>query len=193
MTVDSCAKIFVDLRGEVLPNESMAKHTALRVGGPADYYATPADLDDLQCLMKAVEAMALPHLIIGGGYNVLIGDAGFRGVVISLKHLSRIEIKEQSIRVEAGVTNQQLVRFAVGHELTGLEFLNDIPGTVGGALSVNAGANGQSIMESVETLVTLHRGSIAEMPAKERDFGYRYLVFEARRDHCCSKFQVGKE
>lgn len=176
MTVDTYSRLFAALRGKVLLNEPMAGHTSLKVGGAADYFAEPADQADLKELLKVVRSISLPYFVIGGGYNVLIGDAGFRGVVISLKRLCNMELSsERHIKVEAGVTNQQLVRFSVAKELTGLEFLNGIPGTVGGALSVNAGAHGQSVLEHLDTLVTLHHGDILEMPAKELDFGYRHL------------------
>lgn len=179
MTAVTLARLRAPLRGEVLVHEPMAGHTSLKVGGPADYFAIPADMADLQELLTVVRSMSLPYFVIGGGFNVLVGDGGFRGVVISLRNLKGIEIPSRDrIRAEAGVTNQQLVNSAIDRELTGLEFLSCIPGTIGGALSVNAGAHGQSVMEQVETLITVRDGRICEIEGRQRTFGYRYLELE---------------
>ena len=179
MTVDTLARLCTAVRGKVLVNEPLAGHTSLKVGGPADYFAIPADLADLEELIKVVRSLSLPYFIIGGGFNVLVGDGGFRGVAISLKELNGMESPSRGrIRAEAGATNQQLVNYATDKELTGLEFLSCIPGTIGGALSVNAGAHGQSTMEQVETLITMRDGRIFENEGRKRNFGYRYLELE---------------
>lgn len=176
MTVDTLARICAAMRGEVQVNEPLAGHTSLKVGGPADYFATPADLADLEDLLKVVQRLSLPYFVLGGGYNVLIGDGGFRGVVISLKRLNGLAFSgTRGVRAEAGVLNQQLVKYATDKGLAGLEFLSCIPGTVGGALSVNAGAHSQSVVGAVESLITLQNGRLTETPAASLDFGYRYL------------------
>ena len=94
--------------------------------------------------------------MIGGGYNLLVRDGGFRGVVISLRNLRRLEeLPGGRVSAEAGVTNGALVRFAEEKRLAGMEFLIGIPGTVGGALGMNAGAHGEAVLDRVETLTTL--------------------------------------
>jgi UDP-N-acetylmuramate dehydrogenase len=168
------ADIFRQFRGELRENEPLAGHTSLRVGGPADRFALPADRDDLLGLLAALETNGIPFLVIGGGYNLLVRDGGFRGVVISLERLATVErLPGDRIRAEAGATNQQLARFCRDERLTGLEFLAMVPGTVGGALAVNAGAHGAAVMERIVRLVTRNGGSLREWAATERTFGYR--------------------
>ena len=166
--------IFQLFRGELRENEPLAVHTSLRVGGPADWFAVPADRDDLLGLLGGLEASGIPCLVIGGGYNLLVRDGGFRGVVISLERLATVErLSGDRVRAEAGATNQQLARFCRDERLTGLEFLSTIPGTVGGALAVNAGAHGAAVMERVVRLVTRTGGTVREWGVTERTFGYR--------------------
>ena len=164
------------LRGEVLIDEPLARHTSLKVGGSADLFVVPADLDDLRESLKAAAAAGLPHLVIGGGYNLLVKDGGFRGLVISLQNFTRLERQSGGrLAVGAGVKNSALVRYAAEQGLTGLEFLSGIPGTVGGALSMNAGAHGEAIMERLESMVTLADGEVRKRGRHELVFGYRFL------------------
>jgi UDP-N-acetylmuramate dehydrogenase len=166
--------IFRQFRGELRENEPLAGHTSLRVGGPADWFAVPADRDDLLGLLGSLGASGIPCLVIGGGYNLLARDGGFRGVVVSLERLATVErLPGNRIRAEAGVTNHRLTRLCRDERLTGLEFLAMIPGTVGGALAVNAGAHGAAVMERVIRLVTATGGGLREWAATERTFGYR--------------------
>ena len=176
MTDDTRTRLVAALRGELRFNEPMARHTALKVGGPADFFAIPADPSDLQSLMAIILETGVPYLVVGGGYNLLVRDGGFRGVVISLKQFCRMEkLPDNRLRAEAGCTNQQLIRFANGQGLTGLEFLSGIPGMVGGALSVNAGAHGRSVLELVESLTTLQGGRVTVTFREDLRYGYRHL------------------
>src|SRR3974390_3529745 len=98
------------LRGEVLEMEPLARHTSLKVGGPADLFVTPADRDDLKTLIDKLLATKIPYLVLGGGYNLLARDGGFRGVAISPRALDRAEgLPDSRISAEAGVTNGALV------------------------------------------------------------------------------------
>jgi UDP-N-acetylmuramate dehydrogenase len=163
-------------RGEIRLNEPLALHTSLKVGGPADIFAVPADLEDLKWLLADLAVNRLPFLVIGGGYNLLVKNGGFRGAVISLAGFNRLErILENFVTAGAGVTNGALVRFAGKTGLGGLEFLIGIPGTVGGALSMNAGAHGEAILERLANLTTLDRGMIISRRREELEFGYRFL------------------
>jgi UDP-N-acetylmuramate dehydrogenase len=160
----------------VIDNEPLARHSSLKVGGPADIYITPADLADLQSVLIALGETALPWLVIGGGYNLLARDGGYRGAVISLKRLSRLEqLDGNRIVAEAGVTNDKLVRFAAERCLTGLEYLIGIPGTVGGALCMNAGADGEDILTRVESLTIVREGDVKVKDRDELNYGYRFL------------------
>ena len=167
--------IFRQFRGECRENEPLARYTSLRVGGPADRFAVPADRDDLLVLLAALRVSGTPFLMIGGGYNLLVRDGGFRGVVVTLERLTGIDrLDANRVRVEAGVGNQHLARFCRGELLTGLEFLAMIPGTVGGALAVNAGAHGAAVMDRVTRLESWIDGSLRECVGGERRFGYRW-------------------
>jgi UDP-N-acetylmuramate dehydrogenase len=170
-------EICVGIRGEILRDEPLARHTSLKVGGPADLFVTPADRDDLKTLIDKLLAAKIPHLVLGGGYNLLARDRGFRGAVISLRALDRVEeLPGSRISVEAGVTNGALVRFAEERNLAGIEFLIGIPGTVGGAVAVNAGAHGEAVLDRVESLTTLREGRVLVTEKEELSFGYRHLM-----------------
>ena len=139
-------------------------------------FAIPADLDDLRLLMGFIASAEVPCLVIGGGYNLLVRDGGIRGVAISLRNLRRLDkLPGNRVRSEAGVTTGEFVRFAEERSLAGIEFLIGIPGTVGGALSVNAGAHGEAIMDRLETLDILSGEEMVIKGRQELSFGYRHL------------------
>ena len=164
------------IRGEVLYDEPLHRHSSLKVGGPADLFVTPADLADLRTLLALLAEKGIPRLVIGGGYNLLVRDGGFRGVVISLRGLARLEqLDGNRIVAEAGATNDKLVRFAAERCLTGLEYLIGIPGTVGGALCMNAGAHGEDILTRVESLTIVREGDVRAKERDELNYGYRFL------------------
>ena len=176
MTTEFAALARQRLRGELLADEPLALHTSLRVGGPADIFAAPADLADLRELMRLLAETGTAYLMIGGGYNLLVRDGGFRGVAISLKNLRSMEDHPGNLlSAGAGMTNGGLVRFAEERRLAGLEFLIGIPGTVGGALSMNAGAHGEAILDRLDTLTTLSGGELGTRARNELEYGYRYL------------------
>jgi UDP-N-acetylmuramate dehydrogenase len=154
----------------------MSAHTSLKVGGPADWFITPADLADLRCLLGLLEVHGLRYLVVGGGSNLLVRDGGFRGVVISLERFDRLELsREGLLHAGAGLANRALVEFARDRELGGLEFLVGIPGRLGGALAMNAGAGGVTITDCLDTLVTLRGGAVTTVARQELNCGYRLL------------------
>ena len=148
-----------DLRGELQHMEPMSKHTSWRVGGPADCYYRPADVDDLALFLERLPADE-PLTWVGLGSNILVRDGGIRGTVIAtsglLNELSLLA-DEKTLRAEAGVSCAKIARFAARHNLTGAEFLAGIPGTMGGALAMNAGAFGGETWGLVGKVETLHR------------------------------------
>ncbi|HEY6838058.1 MAG TPA: UDP-N-acetylmuramate dehydrogenase [Geobacteraceae bacterium] len=169
-------EICKELRGESREREMLAGHTSLKVGGPADLFALPADRDDLIRLIDNLRTRNIPYLVLGGGYNLLVRDGGFRGVVISLARMAAIaETDAGLVRVEAGATNGALERFCSEHRFTGLEFVVGIPGTVGGSLAVNAGAHGEALLDRVENLEMLREGIPTVAPREALRYGYRHL------------------
>jgi UDP-N-acetylmuramate dehydrogenase len=168
------------IRGEVLKDEPISRHSSLKVGGPADLFVIPADLADLQALMAALGANGIPWMVIGGGYNLLMRDGGFRGAVISLKGLARLQqLGADLVVAEAGVTTGELALFAAERGLAGIEFLIGIPGTVGGALSMNAGAHDAAVLDRVASLETIRGGEVAVTEQGKLYYGYRFLSLAA--------------
>jgi UDP-N-acetylenolpyruvoylglucosamine reductase len=156
--------------------EPLAKRTTLRVGGPADIYAEPASEADLAAVLKFCEARGLKFFVLGRGSNLLVRDGGFRGVVICLAHrqFSRIEVVDQRLHCGAGARLKQVAVEARRHGLSGVEFLEGIPGSVGGALRMNAGAMGGATFNAVETIrVMTFDGRVKEFAASEVDVEYR--------------------
>ena len=167
------------VRGGVLWDEPMSRHTSLKVGGPADLFLEPADLDDLKRAVGAIREGGIPFLVVGSGFNLLVRDGGIRGCVISLKRLdSMIQMPGARLEVGAGVTNQALTRFAAENCLGGVEFLSGIPGSFGGALAMNAGAHDGETLQRVETLTTLREAGVLVRKGSEVEYGYRFLRLE---------------
>lgn len=135
-------------------NEPLAKKTTLRVGGPADVYVEPCCEADVDAVVRFCRASDLPWFVLGRGSNLLIRDGGIRGVVINLGHayFNRICVDGTKLECGAGAKLKAVALHARNHALTGLEFLEGIPGSVGGALRMNAGAMGSAIFEQVETV-----------------------------------------
>src|SRR5471030_2345869 len=135
-------------------DEPLAKHTTLRVGGPADVYVEPADENDLANIVKFCDENEIKFFILGRGSNLLVRDGGFRGVVICLSQpaFSKIEIVGERLHCGAGAKLKQVAVEARRNNLSGVEFLEGIPGSVGGALRMNAGAMGGATFEVVESV-----------------------------------------
>jgi len=146
------------LRGELRLAEPMSRHTSWRVGGPAARFYEPADVDDLAVFLKSLPPRE-PLTWLGLGSNLLVRDGGIRGTVISLSgRLNGLgSLPDGTVRAEAGVACNKLARFCVRHALAGAEFLAGIPGTVGGALAMNAGCHGSETWQFVATVETLDR------------------------------------
>ena len=166
-----------ELRGELRLNEPLARHTSWRVGGPASCFYRPADAADLAVFLLGLDPQE-PMLWLGLGSNLLVSDEGFAGTVVQTQGcLSALErVGEQGIRAESGVSCAKAARFAAKLGLTGVEFLAGIPGTMGGALAMNAGAYGGETWTNVRLVRTIDRhGTLRERkPAKFR-IGYRQV------------------
>ncbi len=178
-------------RGQLLENEPMSRHTSLKVGGPADLYAIPEDAEDLQQLLKQLCERQIPWMAIGRGYNLLVRDGGIRGAVISLESLNRIsDLGEQRIMAEAGAENLAVVRFAQQRGLGGIGFISGIPGTIGGAIRMNAGAYGQGILEHTVCMTLLREGLVRNYCIDELDYGYRRLDLQTGDMVLSATFQL---
>jgi UDP-N-acetylmuramate dehydrogenase len=166
------------LRGELRSNEPLAAYTSWRVGGPARRLYRPADVADLAVFLSGLDP-AEPLLWLGLGSNLLVPDSGFPGTVILTKGcLTAIErMGATGLRVEAGVASAQVARFAAHHDLVGIEFLAGIPGTLGGALAMNAGAWGGETWSYVSRVRSIDRtGTIHARSPGEYRIGYREVM-----------------
>lgn len=161
------------VRGTIDRNADIAKGTWFRVGGPADILFKPADTDDLSNLLKHTD---MPITLLGLGSNVIIRDGGIRGVVIKLgKTFADISHDGDIITAGAGATDVLVARYGAKHGLAGLEFLVGIPGNIGGALRMNAGAYGTEIADILIDCDVMHRdGSIKTYKRDDIDFSYRH-------------------
>ena len=163
------------IKGRLMFDEPMSKHTSWRLGGPADRYYVPADLQDLQNFLANLET-GLDILWVGLGSNMLVRDGGFRGQVIApLNALNEIHLNpDGSLYAESGVSCAKLAKFCRNEGLAGADFFAGIPGTIGGALAMNAGAFGGETWTAVERLFMLDpRGLLVERNAAEFEVGYR--------------------
>ena len=170
-----------NVRGRLLENEPMSRHTSWRLGGPADWYFVPADLKDLQQFIGELPG-DMPIYWIGLGSNLLVRDAGIRGVVIGThKGLAAIQqVDGQLVRAEAGVASAQVARFCGRQHMMGAEFLAGIPGSFGGALAMNAGAFGGETWDIVDSVEVIDRkGTVVTRKADEFSPAYRHIDIEA--------------
>ena len=165
----------LSVRGEFRRDEPMSRHTSWRAGGPAERFFVPADIDDLQALLQSLDD-TVPIFWHGVGSNLLVRDGGIRGVVISaariLKDIERVD--SRSVRAGAGLPCTQLARQCVRWGLGPAEFFAGIPGTIGGALAMNAGAHGGETWDRVASVETIdRRGRIRRRLPAEYTIGYR--------------------
>jgi len=163
-------------------DEPLARRTTLRVGGPADVYVEPASDDDLAEVLVFCAGHSVPFFVLGRGSNLLVRDGGFRGVVICLSHESfrRIEVNDSHLRCGAGARLKDVALAARRHSLAGLEFLEGIPGTMGGALRMNAGAMGGAMFDLVRSVRIMDFAGVA------REWTPDELAVEYR---CCATLQ----
>jgi UDP-N-acetylmuramate dehydrogenase len=173
------------IKGQVIDDEPMAPHTSYRIGGPADVFVKPASLEDLQTLVPWLWKMGIPYFTLGGGTNLLVADKGIRGVVIQIgPALDWIEIEDASICAGAGTRLGALVKAAAEASLTGLECETAVPGTVGGAVVMNAGTHRGYVNEwSTEIYRMRLDGSVEWVSKEEAQFSYRTSLFQQTQDY----------
>jgi UDP-N-acetylmuramate dehydrogenase len=163
-----------NFQGKLALNEMMSKHTSFCIGGPADLYAEPNDKNDLLALLSFLQEQNISFTILGNGSNVLISDDGIRGVVINLESgLNKISFENNFIDVESGVMLNRFVDFCIQRELKGVEMLAGIPGTIGGAIRMNAGAHGGEISDCIIDVEIIRENKFQTISKEEAQFQYR--------------------
>ncbi len=175
----STEELLDTIRGDVLLGESMKEHTSLRIGGCADFFVDPLDPDDLCRAISLFESRNLPFTLVGRGTNLLVHDDGVRGAVILTKRaLGRHSFKKNTVTAGAGVSLAMLAEKTFSASLGGIEMLQGIPGTLGGAVVMNAGAYGQEIGDVVSWVEVYDQGKSRVIPASDIEFGYRQSSLE---------------
>ena len=166
----------------VKQQEPMSRHTTFRIGGPADFYLCPHSTNEVQEIVEICKEEKLPYFVLGNGSNLLVSDKGYRGVVIQLwKNFSDITVKDCCIQAKAGALLSKVAAEALEAGLTGMEFASGIPGTIGGAAFMNAGAYGgemKDIIKSVKVLDTQGEGRV--LPKEELKMGYRTSIVKEK-------------
>ena len=159
----------------------MSEYTSFKVGGPADLMVLPANPEEAKKAVLLCKANSFPYFIMGNGSNLVVKDSGVRGVIISLsKNFEKVELLDGlTLRADAGITLAKLAGFAAEHELSGLEFASGIPGTLGGAVYMNAGAYGGEMKDLIETVRIINEdGNEFAMDNSELAFDYRSSIFQ---------------
>jgi UDP-N-acetylmuramate dehydrogenase len=159
----------------------MSRHTTWRVGGPADLFLVPADRDDLLAALRLLAAAGFPWLVVGAGSNLLVRDGGIRGAVIQTGGLRRLAFDGTAVRAEGGVPMMTLIASCAERGLSGIERLAGIPGTVGGAVMMNAGAGGQQLGDVVAEAVLVGAAGEERWSAERLGFVYRRSAVPADR------------
>ena len=174
---DKIYRQFCRAAGEerVRVREPMRGHTTFRIGGPADYFISPDTAEQLQEVLKICRETETPWFILGNGSNLLVSDQGYRGAVIQIyKNFQKIEVQGEELQAQAGALLSAIAARALAEELTGMEFASGIPGTLGGAVVMNAGAYGGE-MKSIlkDALLLKPDGELCRLSAEELELGYR--------------------
>ena len=183
------------VKGKLLENEPMSKHTTYGIGGPVMAYITPKDRFDLSNILKFSSKHEIPVYFVGTGSNLLVADNGIKGIVLTpAKSLKKLEINKDSVIAESGVMLGRLVKECIKHNLTGLESLIGVPGTLGGALVMNAGAFGGEISNFLKSVdIMKMSGQINTFTNKDIDFSYRFSSFKKDEFILLARFELQAE
>ena len=164
----------------VLLEEPMKRHTTFRIGGPAEVFVMPENLEEVGRILEICKEENLPYFILGNGSNLLVSDKGYRGVVIQLdRNFGEVRVEGTEIFASAGALLSTIAVAARRASLTGFEFAGGIPGTLGGAVVMNAGAYGGEMKDVLKKVTVMDQtGKVFEIPAKELEMGYRTSVIK---------------
>ena len=165
-------------KDSILLDEPMSRHTTFRVGGPADFFVTPKAKEEVRDVICICKEAGMPYYIIGNGSNLLVSDAGYRGVIVQIcKEMNEVKVEGDLVKAQAGALLSGIAAKALGAELSGFEFASGIPGTIGGACVMNAGAYGGEMKDVLESVTVLTgEGKIIELGRNELELGYRTSV-----------------
>ena len=183
---------------QILKDEPMDKHTTFRAGGKADYLVMPSNEEQVRDLVLLLKKENVPYYVMGNGSNLLVRDQGFKGVIIQIaRKMNQIRVEGETIYAQAGALLSKIAAQALGEGLTGFEFASGIPGTLGGAVMMNAAAYGGEMKQViVNACVLTSAGEIAVIPADLMELGYRTSVFAKNQDIILSaqlKLECGNE
>ena len=183
-----------NIQGILLKNESMSKHTSYGIGGKVTAYITPHDIKDLIKIIKIINKNNLKFYFVGSGSNLLINDKKINAIIITpAKALKSLKIEKNTIIAESGVMLGRLVKEAIRHNLTGLESLVGVPGTLGGALMMNAGAWGAEISNYLVSVNVINsKGEIITLYPEDMEFKYRYSSFKSNEFILSAEFELNK-
>lgn len=178
-TVTEALQEFVP-KEKILLHEPMEKHTAFRIGGPADCLIELENTEQLKNILKYLNVVEIPYFLLGNGSNLLVSDQGFRGVVLHIgTSMNEIRVAGNTIIVQAGALLSQVARAALEHSLAGLEFASGIPGSIGGSIVMNAGAYGGEMKQVVQSVTVLDKeGNELVLNRDEMEFGYRTSILK---------------
>lgn len=184
MNKNKVAEIFKERfsKSEILIDEPMKNHTSFKIGGPADILLIPKEIEQISQAVTLCKELDVDYFIMGNGSNLLVSDKGIRGVVIKIsENLNDVKVEGNKIIAQSGILLSKLSKVALKHSLTGLEFASGIPGSLGGAITMNAGAYGGE-MKDVVTLVRCidENGEIIEFTNEQMKFGYRSSIIDER-------------
>lgn len=178
---------------EYAENVLMSKNTTFRIGGPADIMVYPKNIEEVSLLVKRLNELKIKYFTLGNGSNLLVNDEGIRGVVIKTEKMKNMDFDDCTVTVGAGLTNVVVANAALERSLTGLEFAHGIPGSIGGAVIMNAGAYGGTFDTIVESTEYVDKeGRIKTVVGKEHQFGYRKSCFVEGEVVCNVKLHLKK-
>lgn len=163
--------------------EGMDKHTSLHIGGRADYFLTPSDIEEVKAVVHLCKQENMPYYIIGNGSNLLVSDLGYRGLILQLgEDFSRVWVSEDGrMTAQAGILLSRLANIAADHSLTGFEFASGIPGTLGGAVTMNAGAYDGEIKQCLTSAKVMdEEGNVHILSAEALELGYRSSILQKK-------------
>ncbi|OQP00776.1 UDP-N-acetylmuramate dehydrogenase [Geobacillus sp. 44B] len=167
----------------VLRDEPMKYHTLVKIGGKADFLVWPTTYEQVVDVIRLKEKFQIPFTLLGNGSNVIVRDGGIRGIVMQLKHLAEIKVEGEKIIAQSGADIKAVSRFALEHSLTGLEFACGIPGSVGGAIMMNAGAYGGEVKDVLDHVkVVTQKGELKTMYKDDLQLGYRTSIISKTHD-----------